>query len=131
MARLSIDSRTRIITLHLKGFSVLEIRKRLQEESICISHQSIHNLIAKYRDHRAIGDLPRKRRQHKIRTPMKSLMEETLRRNDEITSTGLKSLLSAQWPDLEVSVPTIKRIRKEMGWVCTRPHYCQLLRPVS
>ena len=62
---------------------------------------------------------------------MRSLIEEALTRNDEITSRGLKNLLSAQWPDLQVSIPTIKRVRKEMEWVCTKPHYCQLLRPVS
>ena len=62
---------------------------------------------------------------------MKFLIEHALTRNDEITSRGLKDLLLAQWPDLQVSFPTIKRVRKEMGWVCTRPHYCQLLCPVS
>ena len=58
------------------------------------------------------------------------MIEEAYNGNDELTLTGLKRL-SERWPDLQVSIPTIKRIRKEMGWVCTRPHYCQLLRPVS
>ena len=57
-------------------------------------------------------------------------MEQELRKNDELTSTGIKALLLERWPDLRVSIPTIKRVRKEMGWVCTRPHYCQLLREV-
>jgi len=126
-----MEARTRIIALHSKGFSVLEIRKRLQEENFSISRQSIHNLLTKFWDHQTIADLPRRRRQRKITTEMRSLIKDQLSRNDEITSRGLKSLLSAQWPDLEVSIPTIKRVRKEMGWVCTRPHYCQLLRPVS
>ena len=62
---------------------------------------------------------------------MKALIEEELKKNDELTSSGIKRLLTERWPDLQVSVPTIKRVRKEMGWVCTRPHYCQLLREVS
>ena len=131
MARLSLEDRIRIVTLHSKGLSVLEIRKRLQDENISISRQSVHNLIAKFRDHQIVADLPRRRKQPKITTPMKSLIEDALTRNDEITSRGLRDLLLAQWPDLQVSFPTIKRVRKEMGWVCTRPHYCQLLRPVS
>ena len=126
-----MEARTRIITLHSKRYSVLEIRKRLQEENLSIIRQSIHNLIKKFRDHRTVTDLPRRRREHKITTQMRSLIEEALTRNDEITSRGLKTLLSAQWPDLQVSIPTIKRVRKEMEWVCTKPHYCQLLRPVS
>ena len=117
--------------LHSKGLSVLEIRKRLQDENVSISHQSIYNLIAKFRDHQIVADFPRRRKQPKITTPMKSVIEDALIRNDEITSRGLRDLLLAQWPDLQVSFPTIKRVCKEMGWVCTRPHYCQLLCPVS
>ena len=78
MVNLSIDARTRIITVHLKAFLVLEIRKRLQEENICISRQS-HNLIAKFRYDQVIGDLPRRRRQRKITAPMRSLIKETIR----------------------------------------------------
>ena len=33
--------------------------------------------------------------------------------------------------NLQVSISTIKCTQKEMGWVCTLPHYCQLLHPVS
>ena len=62
---------------------------------------------------------------------MQSVMEEAYSRNDELTSVRIRSLLTERWPDLQVSIPTIKRTRREMGWVCTKPHYCQLLRPVS
>ena len=81
MVRLSIDARTRIITLYSKAFLVLEIRKRLQEENICISCQSIQNLIAKFWYDQAIGDLPRRRLQCKIIAPMRSLIKETIRSN--------------------------------------------------
>ena len=62
---------------------------------------------------------------------MESAIEEALHNNDEITSTGIRNLLAVRWPELQVSIPTIKCVWKEIGWVCTRPHYCQLLRPVS
>ena len=51
--------------------------------------------------------------------------------NDELTSRRMKTLLCEKWPDLHVSIPTIKRTRIDMGWVCTKPHYCQLIRNVS
>ena len=37
--------------------------------------------------------------------------------NDELTSTELKRLLVARWSDLKVLIPTIKQIRKEMGFL--------------
>ena len=72
----------------------------------------------------------RRPREGKITEEMKSVIDEALCNNDEVTSTGLKRLLT-RWPELRVSIATIKRVRREMGWVCTSPHYCQLLRPVS
>ena len=56
---------------------------------------------------------------------MKLFSEEELKKNDELTSTALYASL-----DLTVSASTINRVRREMGWVCTRPHYCQLLHEV-
>ena len=131
MARLSIESRMRVITLRSRGYSILQIRKRLQEENIIVSRQAIYSLVKKFQNYRVCSDLPRKRRQQKITAEMRLVIEEALTSNDEITSRGIRSLLTSQWPEFQVSIPTIKRVRKNMGWVCTRPHYCQLLRPVS
>jgi len=131
MARLSEESRKRVIALHSRGYTVTEIRRRLQEENISVSRQALHNLLRKFLDKRIIKDLPRRSKQRKITEEMRSAIEEAYNGNDELTSTGIKSLLMARWPDLQVSIQTIKRTRKDMGWVCTRPHYCQLLRPVS
>ena len=72
-----MEARRRIITLHSKRYSVLEIRKRLQEENLSISRQSIHNLITKFKDHRTVADLPRRRRERKITTQMRSFVMKT------------------------------------------------------
>ena len=61
---------------------------------------------------------------------MEAFIEEELKRNDEFTSTAINMLLIRNWPDLNVSTSTIQGIRQEIGWVCTRPHYCQLIREV-
>ena len=131
MGRLSVESKNRVIALYLKGFCVIEIRERLREENIRVSHQALHNLILKFRSHRTVADLPRRQMQSKITEEMRSVMEEALTNDDKITASGLKNSLVARWPDLQVSIPTIKHVRNKMGWVCTRPHYCQLLCPVS
>ena len=120
-----------VITLHSRGHTVSEIRRRLREENCDISTQSLYNLLRKFREKGTTADLPRQRRPRKITEEMRVLIEQELTNNDELTSTGIRSLLTSRWPDLRVSVATIKRTRKEMGWVCTRPHYCQLLREVS
>ena len=67
----------------------------------------------------------------KIKEEMQKLIEEELNKNDELTSSSIQTLLSSRSPDLQVSITTIKHTRKEMEWVYTRPHYCQLLHDVS
>lgn len=61
---------------------------------------------------------------------MKLFIEEELKKNDELTSTAINESLVRKWSDLKVSASTIKRVQREMDWVCTRLHYCQLLREV-
>ena len=78
----------------------------------------------------SVNDLPRRKRAQILTDEMKRFIEEEYRKNDELTSTAVKALLLQKWPEVQVSISTIKRVRRKMGWVCTRPHYCQLLREV-
>ena len=131
MTRLDISTRRRILVLRGLGYSVSDITKRLNEENISISRQAIFNLIKKYRETGSLLDLPRRARDRKLREPMLQALNEALTENDELTARQARSLLTEKWPELQVSIPTIKRIRKEIGWVCTRPRYCQMVREVS
>ena len=96
-----------------------------------ISQQAIFNLLRKYRETGSLLDLPRRASTRKLTEPMLDILNEALDVNDELTASQARSLLMDRWPDLQVSIPTIKRARREIGWVCTRPYYCQLLRDVS
>lgn len=132
MPRLSISTRRRVIALYQSGlYSIREIRRRLREESIFISLQALWNLVRKHRETGKVSDLPRRSRPRKLSQEMMDVLELAWSENDELTARQARSLLMERWPELRVSIQTIKRIRKQMGWVATRPHYCQLLRDVS
>lgn len=131
MPRLEVSTRRRVLFLHQSGHSISEIKKRLIEESIFISSQALFNLVRKHRETGKLIDLPRRARPRKLSQEMVTVLEEAWCDNDEMTARQARSLLVEKWPNLQVSIPTIKRIRKQMGWVATRPHYCQLLREVS
>ena len=130
MPRLSYEARRRVISLYNSDYSVLEISKRLDAEKVDVSPRALYNLLQKYRLKGTIRDLPRRKMPQILTEEMKRFMEERLRANDEVTARAMKNLLLEKWPDLEVSIPTIKRVRRNLGWVCTRPHYCQLIREV-
>lgn len=131
MGRLSLEERLRVVTLVSNGYSLSSIHRRLIQEGTSISIQALYNLMKKYSEKGIMVDLPRRSRQRRITQEMKRLIEGEMNKNDELTAPRIKSLLLEKWPELVVSIPTIKRVRQEMGWVCTRPHYCQLLRDVS
>ena len=46
--------------------------------------------------------------------------------NDECTATQLHMLLLNKWSNLDID--TIKRERRLLGWVASKPKYCQLVR---
>ena len=132
MPRLSISTRRRVISLYQSGlYSVREIRRRLREENVFISLQALWSLVRKHRETGKVSDLPRRSRPRKLSQEMMDALELAWSENDELTARQARSFLMERWPELRVSIQTIKRIRKQMGWVATRPHYCQLLRDVS
>ena len=130
MPRLSIEARRRVVSLHCIGYSVSSISERLQQENVEVSKRSIYNLVKKFRLKGVFRDLSRQKKARILTKEMEAFIEEELKKNDELTSTAINTLLIRKWPDLKVSTSTIKRVRREIGWVCTRPHYCQLIREV-
>ena len=130
MPRMSLDTRRRVILLKDQGFSVSRIITRLKQEQVLVSRQALYDLFKKHQETGCLADLPKRTRTRKITDEMLTIIDEALSNNDELTAREIRSILMERWPDLEVTLPTIKRIRKQIGWKCTRPHYCQLLRDV-
>ena len=131
MPRLDIETRRRVIFLSRSGYSVSQIKKRLKQENINISLAALYNLLKKYNETGKLIDLPRRTRPIKLNNVMRAFINQALSENDELTARQARNLLTQQWPTLQVSLPTIKRIRQKIGWVCTKPHYCQLIRDVG
>ena len=51
MARLSMECRMRVVTLPSRGYSVLQIQQRLQEENISVCRQAIYSVVAKFENY--------------------------------------------------------------------------------
>ena len=59
-------------------------------------------------------------------------IEQCLKSDNELTARKLRTKLAGEFSNLpNVSLATIKCCQKELGWVCTRPHYCQLIREAN
>ena len=78
-----------------------------------------------------IKDLPKAHRPRLLNNDMINAIEDSLR-SDELTARKLKETMARVFPNLpNVSISTMKHYRKKLGWVCTRPHYCQLVREAN
>lgn len=68
----------------------MDIKRRLEEESIPISRQSLHKLLCKYRLHQTYVNLPWKTPPKKVSPEMYSIIETEITKNDKLTSAQLK-----------------------------------------
>ena len=118
------DTRCRVVLLWKKGLTLRGIQKGLAEEGTTVSIVSICKLIKKFKLTNSVQDC----RTYK---PPRTLVEEHLRfidesmaDNPELTGTQLTDLLRVHFPNLKVSISTVKRVRRELGWICKRTRYC-------
>ena len=51
--------------------------------------------------------------------------------NNELTSRQLFSLFTARYPEIQVSVSTVKQARRHLGWVSKKTQHCALIQEVN
>ena len=127
MTRLDVATRRRVVSWYHKGFTVADIIRKLDEENTVTSKKTVYLLLRKYNQTSNVHDLPRGTRK-KLTVEHYCFIDEILNQDDETTCVQLRSLLHERFPDINVSLSTVKRARKDLGWVSSTPHYCQLIR---
>ena len=131
MPRISYHIRKSVVALRKAGYSIVAIHKRLAEEGVSVSLRSLQKLYKKFSEHGCLLDLPRRKRSKKLTPEMEEMTDEEMRKNDELTAQQLRTKLKEKFPSLQLSLSTVKVARRRRGWVCTKPHYCQILRAVN
>ena len=48
-------------------------------------------------------------------------IDDVMADNNELTARQLRHMLTSQWPELSLSVCTVRRARWKLGWVATHP----------
>ena len=84
------------------------------ETSLCL-------LKKKYRENRSVVDRPRARVPKKLTSQHYVFIDQCLENDDELTSRKFYHLLVEKYPYIGVLLSTVKRTRRELGWVLTRP----------
>ena len=130
MGRLDLVTRQRVIAWYSKNIPVSEIVERLKQENIETSPKTIYLLLRKFRSTGSVHDLPRGSRK-KLNVQHYCFIDEVLCKDDEVTCTQLHEELHKRFRDIDVSLSTVKRAKKDLGWISSTPHYCQLIREAN
>lgn len=127
MPRLSLDSRSRVILLWQKGFRLKAIQQRLKEEGTTVSKTALCQLIKKFRTTGSVRDCRTWKPPRKLQDMHLRFIDQAMANDDELTSQKLHWMLLEQFPELRMSNRTVKRARRDLGWVCKKTRYCALI----
>ena len=103
--------------------------KLLAQEGLPASRNGIGKFIRKYRQTGTIRVLPGAGRPSIITPEMKAIVDEQMEKDDETTATQLHVLLREK--GFQLSLRTVLRCRRELGWTFRGSKYCQLVREVN
>ena len=133
MPLLDLNSSRKVILLHNAGNSIKSIEDHLKGEGTVVTRRSLLHLVKKHQETGMYKDLFRRKRDKKITEEMDFAINNELEANDKATARQLRNTLMEKYPRLNVSLSTFKRKRKrkQLGWVCIRPHYCQMIRELN
>lgn len=117
----------RILHYHFKGFTAYTITKCLQKyDGIEVSVFGVSKFVKHFKETGCIARKPGSGRLSKITSDVKRLVEEQMQLDDETTATQLHSFLLRK--GINISLKTILRCRKSLGWTFRGSSYCQLIR---
>ena len=128
--RITADTKFRIVSMHTKGFKVKSIMETLHADGIAITRQYISRIIKRFKQKGSIADKENKGRITRLKLGHLDFIDNSYKANDELTANDLQKLLIDNFK-INLSIPSIKRIRKKLGWKQTGPRYCQAIRPAN
>ena len=122
-------AKRRILLFEAESYRPPTISKMLKSEGIFISRQGVAKFLLRVK---ATGSITRQAgsgRPTKLTREVKEIVEEAMRNDDETTAVQLHGILVDKQHILSLS--SILRCRKSLGWTFRGSAYCQMLREVN
>lgn len=130
MGKLQISFKKIILLLSKQGHSGRQIAKQLYESfDIQASPQAINKFLLQFKIHRSLERKPGSGRRSIITPEMSRIIEAKMQCDDETTATQLQTLLQRSGYNLSLS--TLRRCRRDLGWTFHGSKYCQMVREVN
>uniref|UniRef100_A0A1X7VW02 Tc1-like transposase DDE domain-containing protein n=1 Tax=Amphimedon queenslandica TaxID=400682 RepID=A0A1X7VW02_AMPQE len=118
----------RMIYYYSKGMKAPTIRKKMLIEEIFASREGIHKFLSRVAESGSMLWQAGSGRSSKITAEIRKSMDDQMELDDETTAHQLHSLLVQK--GYNISLKTILRCRRSLGWTFRGSAYCQLIRDV-
>ena len=132
IGHLSIKTRTSDSSLEKRNLSAAhsgETGRRRYFHNF--SWSALYKLLKKYSRCHTIADPKRAPRPRILQEEHYRFIDDTMAENMELTARQLYCLFKEKFSTIETSMSTIKRAHLELGWVCKRVKYCQLITEIN
>jgi transposase len=116
----------RIIHWYARGLRAPTIRNRLDDEGLSATRVGIYKFLKRLQETGTIARQPGSGRPSKVDGEVEQIIEAEMTKNDETTIAELQILLRNKGHP--ISLPTILRCRKHLGWSSRGAAYCQMIR---
>ncbi len=127
MGRMSLATRGRVIALWKSGFKLSTIQDRLLEENNPVSKKSLCLLVKKYKQTGSVADHRTYKPPRKLQDTHYRFIDDAMVENEELSAPKLHQMLETAFPELKISESTVKRARRELGWMAKKTRYCALI----
>ena len=95
---------------------------------MAVSRVSLFTLIKKFKKIKLVVDLKKKKPRSSILEECHyRFIDEAMAANNELTSRQLFSLFTDEYPEVQISISTVKRARKHLGWISKKTTYYALV----
>ena len=126
---LSTYVRLRILTFHSEGNQAPTICNLLREEGINVSRVGVWKFLRHYEKTGCVSRKEGSGRPTKITLAVMAMVEGKMKENDETTAYQLHKILNEN--GIQISIWTIFRCRRTLGWTFRGSAYCQLIRTAN
>ena len=127
-AKVTNYARTQIECLHKQSLNPAGIFRLLKAEGLLVSLAGVVCIIKKLKITGSVANLPRSGRQSKTSEAAKTFINQQMRKDHKTTSHRIQKKLAKR--GVVVSLTTVQRARRKLGWTLQRTGYCQLIRDV-
>ena len=125
--QLSLYTRERLRALMSENSTVKHAMTELGKEGIRPCRQTVWRFWVHYRRNKTIKPLPRNGRPTKLTERVLELIEQKMQSDDETTVKELALLIRSEF-GYWISLRTVLKGRKLLGWTSRGAAYCQLIR---